>query len=870
MRVKDFYSKRACDKKYTYQRLLTLEDKRPLKLAEAIGEVCQMLKERKDKAQYENIVSYLNSNLAYDERWYDVLGRADLLSTDDKFSFIRLIKFLWRYKIVDANLICKKEFPSQLLECDKDNTLTQNANLICEDNEGNKTAFIIKSGKSDHSKGGKSNMTCTSTRLEALIVKSALEKIYPNINVAFLYLRNNTDEDGKLTEEFLITNTKNSNILFADFSAYYENGVFDRESFDALIGEVISEKVKKPCFDCKHARLCNLKGLEALNTVVTEEKPYELPKYTDEQKEVIDTTEGQLVCIAGPGSGKTATLVGRIKKLCEITQPERVLAITYTKKAARELLSRCNSFCKEGSMPYISTIHSFAFEILRANRDVTGREYKVLTGVDNLTLIDNLLYSYPQIDGIKYGKKYGRYGTLKTVEKKLQAYGAMLEEEFRKKNAELGNLFYSFAESYYEAVRNSGYMTYDEIIVECINLLKENEDILNGYRNLYKYIMVDEYQDVNKENAELIYLLAGENGNLCVVGDDDQAIYGFRGGSNKYMLDFKRVYPNARNIILTKNFRSLKTIVDLSASVVKGNERFDKNIVATREEGEKPYIIGSNSAAMLDEVIASCVTNGYSYSDIAILSTLNAPLESLHEELKAPTVLAKTMLIDSVEFLLLDFSLKALKLTDKEITNDMLLPVIKSTYPEYLGTLKDGESIMESFAGGRWTPSIHDYAMLSVYEIEGGDLGTDILKYLSSFVEVAAISTISNLMDNFESVFGMATPATQTIRDMLGERDIKDLEELSDLMSRMILMEDDTRVEVDAANAVTLITTHESKGKEWPCVILQNLEAYKSDEESRRTLYVACTRAKDKLFLAKDKMAKLNISLDSRYVDVAQ
>ena len=87
-------------------------------------------------------------------------------------------------------------------------------------------------------------------------------------------------------------------------------------------------------------------------------------------------------------------------------------------------------------------------------------------------------------------------------------------------------------------------------------------------------------------------------------------------------------------------------------------------------------------------------------------------------------------------------------------------------------------------------------------------------------------------------------------------------------MSRMILMEDDTRVEVDAANAVTLITTHESKGKEWPCVILQNLEAYKSDEESRRTLYVACTRAKDKLFLAKDKMAKLNISLDSRYVEV--
>ena len=350
-------------------------------------------------------------------------------------------------------------------------------------------------------------------------------------------------------------------------------------------------------------------------------------------------TEGPLLILAGAGSGKTRVLTHRIAYLIEEkgVNPYNIMAITFTNKAAAEMRSRVNKIVGFGAeQVWVSTFHSACVRILRRFIDRIGysNDFTIYDTDDQKRLMKNVIKDL-NLDSKIY-KENAMINKISDFKNKLMTtsdVSAMANRDFKMINVS------KIYNDYQQALKNNNALDFDDLIMKTVELFNKCPEVLESYQNRLQYIMVDEYQDTNAAQFAFVKQLASKSQNLCVVGDDDQSIYKFRGADITNILQFEKYFPNARVVKLEQNYRSTKNILEAANSVIHNNAgRKDKTLWSDNEQGEKIDLYQADDAYDEANMVASEIKENVDYgradySDYAILYRTNAQSRTLEEKL---------------------------------------------------------------------------------------------------------------------------------------------------------------------------------------------------------------------------------------------
>ena len=595
-----------------------------------------------------------------------------------------------------------------------------------------------------------------------------------------------------------------------------------------------------------------------------------------EQKEAVLYNEGPLLVLAGAGSGKTRVLTTKIAYLIQELDisPANILAITFTNKAAKEMKERVNDLIGDISKYIqISTFHSFGLRILRENYKYLGYDsnFTIIDSDDSLTVIKKIL-KQKNLDPKVYNPKAIR-NKISSCKNEL-----MTPDEYSKyAGTDYENIVVEIYDRYLKTLRESNSVDFDDLLILPIKLFKENPIILEEYQNRYKYILIDEYQDTNEAQYILTKMISAKYRNICCVGDNDQAIYGFRGANYKNILNFERDYKDSKTIMLEDNYRSTKTILDAANCVIKHNkDRKDKNLRSNKGKGEKIEYFRCDSekqeaSYVVGEIKKLVEEKNIDYQDIAVLYRTNAQSRNLEEAFLQENLPYKV--IGSFYF----YSRKEIK--------DLI------AYLKLIHNDKDNVSLLRCIntpkrgIGLKTIQNIIDKAELqNISYYEAIDSGKELLfkNIIEELKKEKDNSTLTELIDKVLDLSGMKD---ELISEKSLEADIRleNLEEfksitkafeereglvsLEDFLLEISLISDVEEYKEDD-NRVSLMTVHSVKGLEFDYVFVVGMEEgifphinsmYDSHEleEERRLCYVAITRAKEKLYLINARMRML-------------
>lgn len=603
----------------------------------------------------------------------------------------------------------------------------------------------------------------------------------------------------------------------------------------------------------------------------------------DKQLEAVKHTEGPLLILAGAGSGKTKVLVHRIAYLIEHmgVSPYNIMAITFTNKAAAEMRERVERIIPNvGSSIWVMTFHASCVRMLRRFIDRIGYDnnFSIYDTEDQKTLIKRI-YKNLNLDP-KIIKE-------KTAIRAISSYKDELtspEEALRQTNDFYDRQIINIYSEYQKALKQNNALDFDDIIVKCVELLERDEEVREYYQEKFKYIMVDEYQDTNNAQFRLIKLLADKYKNLCVVGDDDQSIYKFRGANIFNILNFENVYKDAKLIKLEQNYRSKANILNVANAVIKNNKgRKDKSLWTANDSGEKIRVLEFENAADEAEFIINEIKQKASdYSEWAVLYRTNAQSRLLEERcvlLNIPYQLVggvnfyqRKEIKDVVAYLKLlsnpndDISLLRIinlpkrgigassiaKISAYASLNSLSLWEVLSDIDniEELSKLKSkfsvfSESIEKLHEAKEKEESVADIIDFIMNEIN----------YKASFLEEGTEEALARI-ENIEEFKNKAREYEST--------------ELEAFLEDIALIADIDRYDEDSKR-VTLMTLHAAKGLEFPYVYMSGMEeglfpssmslftGDESDvEEERRLCYVGITRAKKELCMTFAKFRMQN------------
>ena len=691
---------------------------------------------------------------------------------------------------------------------------------------------------------------------ELLALKLGFEYRYPGIKASLFYLKNK-DDKGNSLEPY--ENRKGKNIISADYKDADVMATFLR---------AISIPVKKDCTKCRYESVCETPILwqpkKNRYTIVSKKNERAKDtKFTDAQKEVIYHKDGPMNCIAVPGAGKTTCLVQRMLYLMETgVRPNHILFVTFTQKAAQEIKERVwkelkKNFgtCTEKHLPNIYTFNGLGYQILKENPVILGKRVKLASQIDRFQLIREILEKVT-IQGMSYSGIYLPDGLIPTLERYFERIELFGEDAFKKsfKGKDPDGILMAY-QLYQEEFQKRELVTYDMQISLCRQLL-EDPELAEVYSHIFQYIMVDEFQDVSKENAQMIYSIAKCHNNLVVVGDDDQSIYSFRGGSNYYMLHFSEDFPSAKTVIMADNFRSTTGIIQAASSIIEKNqERFPKKIISHHDDGKLPLILQEFSERNLLQLVRQIHHVGYSYGDIAILARYNKTLQKA-KELLTPSIKCTNpkdyVIKDAVFVAIAD----VLELYFQGIRDIPLYRLFKAQGIDLKKVLIDKPLMECLYEAG--TPQINAAFLEEPKNFEPGILHEALCNIRMAMDSVEHAKNIPDLLSGImQKIFHLEHyPVLSTLESLCDERAISNGKDLLLLMRDMILFSDQTRIKYEPSlDEVRLLTAHDSKGMEFPAVILLSLDEFDDTEEERRLLYVAFTRTKQFLAITKDQYA---------------
>ena len=622
-------------------------------------------------------------------------------------------------------------------------------------------------------------------------------------------------------------------------------------------------------------------------------------KMNDRQKEAMLCTEGPLLIIAGAGSGKTRVLTHRIAWLIEsgITDPWHILAITFTNKAAGEMRQRVDSLVKEGAdQVWVATFHSTCVRILRRFIDRIGYEngFTIYDTDDQKTLMKQVFKDL-RID-LRSFRERNVLAAISSAKNELIGPDAFAKEAVgyaEEKQAECYR-------EYQKRLHRNNALDFDDLIMMTVKLLKACPDVLDYYRNRFRYILVDEYQDTNTAQFRLVELLAGGHRNLCVVGDDDQSIYKFRGANIENILNFEKAFPGAKVVKLEQNYRSNGNILEAANSVIRNNRgRRDKKLWTEQETGEKIRVMRFETAQDEADAVSSEIlkaSGGIRYSSFAVLYRTNAQSRLLEEKFVTKGI--PYQLVGGVNFYqrreikdVLAY-LRTIANGSDDIAVRRILNVPKrgigNTTADKIADFAaaNGISFWQGLldapgAGiaGRADAKIRKFTdMIEEFRRKSADMPLDKLiamvaadsGYIESLKEEGEIEAESRI-ENIDELISKAASYEaegQDLSDRTEEGLPADLPLLNRFLEEVSLVADIDSLDEDSEK-VTLMTLHAAKGLEFDEVYMTGMEDGlfpgnrsiddpKELEEERRLCYVGITRAKRRLTMTSAKSRMIN------------
>ena len=628
---------------------------------------------------------------------------------------------------------------------------------------------------------------------------------------------------------------------------------------------------EKNCDECFYKEICKLPEVtvqeRAEKKEVTEKGEKKI--FTDAQQQVIDHTNGPMCCIAVPGAGKTTALTERLISLCKKgIQPESILMLTFTNKAATEIKERVSArLAAEGikRMPEISTYNAFGYSILKENPTYLGKRLRLADDIDNMKLIADCLLSSPKIEGMSYSGIYSEYGLVNQLFQLFNQIREKGEEIFREEYRERKDVegILTVYHRYKEEYEKAGYISYDDQITLAGELLSDWPNLLAGYAKRYEYIMVDEFQDSSEDQIDLIYSIAHVHDNIVVVGDDDQAIYGWRGGSSQFMLQFQKDFPSAAMVYMEDNFRSRNGILDVANALICDNsERFKKQIKGHDEETVMPVYAKATTKDFLQVLVKKAVSSGIKPGDIAVLARNHKRLDDAYQvisPIEKCTTPKDFMIEDAVFQMLYD----VLNLYYRGVTED------ESLYRFFYRLEADARKLELGNGTCLYECMVRKEVIPDLME---GRKSLEALKKMpqTSFTKAAAVLVecfgyAAYGKDLTEILTGILKktinmedhPVLRKLLEMAENKAIIKLKKLYNAMDNMVLFRATDRVGYDPAeDAVNLLTCHDSKGKEFRTVIIYGIEDFENTPEEIRVLYVAATRAKKNLYMVETSQNK--------------
>lgn len=610
-------------------------------------------------------------------------------------------------------------------------------------------------------------------------------------------------------------------------------------------------------------------------------------RLNEQQKKGVFTTEGPVLLLAGAGSGKTGVITHRIAHLiddCDVNS-YNILAITFTNKAAREMRERVDDLVGCGAdAAWIMTFHAACVRILRRfiDRLGYGTNFTIYDTDDQKSLMKEVCKSM-DVDTKVYKEKM-LLSRISAAKDELvtpdEMYTRANNDYTQMRIAEVYRV-------YEERLKKNNAVDFDDIINLTVELFEKNDDVLDYYQERFKYIMVDEYQDTNTAQFKLVSLLARKYHNLCVVGDDDQSIYKFRGANIRNILNFKEYFPEAEIIKLEQNYRSKSNILDAANAVIKNNSgRMDKSLWTEQDAGDKiafnVYETGYAEAEGIAFGIEKNINDGYAYNDCAILYRTNAQSRAIEEKLLGHNIPYR--IYGGINF----YSRKEIKdilAYLKTIDNGMdeiavrrILNVPKrgigATSVGKIQAYADEQNIgfyealkqVEDIPGlGRSASKITPFTdLIRLFRAELHELS--IVRLINDIIEKTGYMDYLAENDSPEEVEERRANIDELISKAATYEDGEETPTLSGFLEEVALVADIDNMD-DNNNVVSLMTLHSAKGLEFPIVYLAGMEdglfpsymCIDSDdpselEEERRLCYVGITRAKQKLIMSAAKV----------------
>ena len=626
------------------------------------------------------------------------------------------------------------------------------------------------------------------------------------------------------------------------------------------------------------------------------------------QRAAVEQIKGPVMIVAGAGSGKTRVITYRVAHLIrQGVDPFNILVLTFTNKAAKEMRERIMKVVgAEAKNIWMGTFHSIFARILRVEAELIGypKNFTIYDTDDTKSLLRAILKELNLDDKLyNVNHVYGRISSAKNNLISPQEYNkneAIMAEDIANGRGQLGQIYMTYAQRCYRA----GAMDFDDLLFKTNVLLNKYPDVLHKYQHQFKYLMVDEYQDTNFSQYLIVKRLAAVNENICVVGDDAQSIYAFRGANIQNILNFQKDYPDVKVFKLEQNYRSTKMIVNAANSIIANNKnQLEKNVFSDNEDGEKIKVARAFSDNEEGKIVAEAISQekalkSLNYKDFAILYRTNAQSRSLEEALRKLNVPYKLYggtsfyqrkeIKDLIAYFRLTFNpndeeaLKRVINYPRRGIGDTTVEKIMVAADQQQLRLWDVVANAQMFLDGRSAASVSNFGLM----IQSFQATAKTNTAFDTAMHIAQHSGILKDLYEDKSVEGLAR--YENIQELLnGIKEFSEREDLEEkgldiFMQDIALLTNDDNDKDPNADTVSLMTIHASKGLEFPVVFIVGLEenlfpsqlslnSRSELEEERRLFYVAVTRAEKKLHLSyatsRYRWGTLNNCEPSRFLD---